>query len=49
VCKSIVENHHGTIRLRSCTTPGKSGTVFSVFLPLDPEASTTEQPAIEAV
>jgi PAS domain S-box-containing protein len=33
VCKGIVERHGGTIRLRSTTTPGKSGTVFSVFLP----------------
>jgi PAS domain S-box-containing protein len=49
VCKSIIENHHGTIRMRSCTTPGKSGTVFSVFLPVNPEAAATERPAIEAV
>ena len=33
VCKSIVENHGGEVRLRSCTSAGKSGTVFSVFLP----------------
>jgi len=25
--------HSGTIRVRSTTGPGKSGTVFSVFLP----------------
>ncbi len=37
ICKSIVENHHGSIRLRSRTTPGSSGTVFSVFLPLQTE------------
>jgi PAS domain S-box-containing protein len=35
VCKNIVETHHGTIRGRSATKPGKSWTVFSVFLPLD--------------
>jgi PAS domain S-box-containing protein len=33
VCKSIVEKHHGSIRVRSSTVPGRSGTVFSVFLP----------------
>jgi PAS domain S-box-containing protein len=33
VCKSIVEKHHGSMRLRSSTVPGHSGTVFSVFLP----------------
>ena len=35
VCKSIVENHRGSILLRSSTTPGRSGTVFSVFFPLE--------------
>lgn len=34
VCKGIVEKHHGSIRVKSRTTPGKSGTVFSVFLPV---------------
>jgi two-component system, chemotaxis family, CheB/CheR fusion protein len=33
VCKNIVTTHHGTIRGRSATTPGKSWTAFSVFLP----------------
>lgn len=33
VCRSIVEKHGGAIRLRSSTTPGCSGTAFSVFLP----------------
>ncbi len=33
VCKGIVERHGGSIRLRSRTTAGNSGTVFSVFLP----------------
>jgi PAS domain S-box-containing protein len=30
---NIVQKHGGTIRLRSSTSPGKSGTVFRVFLP----------------
>jgi PAS domain S-box-containing protein len=35
VCKSIVENHGGSIRVRSAPTEGRSWTVFSVFLPSD--------------
>jgi PAS domain S-box-containing protein len=34
VCKSIVEKHQGTIRVKSSTAEGKRWTVFSVFLPL---------------
>jgi PAS domain S-box-containing protein len=49
VCKSIVENHHGSIRVRSAVTPGKSGTVFSVFLPLNVEPVTAEMPVPQAV
>lgn len=33
ICKSIVDNHSGTIQVRSSMAPGKSGTTFSVFLP----------------
>ncbi|HUR36236.1 MAG TPA: PAS domain S-box protein [Terriglobales bacterium] len=33
VCKSIVEKHQGLIRLRTSTTFGRSGTVFSIVLP----------------
>ena len=36
---NIVQKHGGTIRLRSSTSPGKSGTVFRLFLP-----KTTETP-----
>ena len=35
VCKSIVDNHHGEMQIRSSTIPGKSGTAVSVFLPLN--------------
>jgi PAS domain S-box-containing protein len=35
VCKSIVQNHQGSIQMRSSTAPGKLGTVFSVFLPIE--------------
>lgn len=36
VSRGIVEKHKGSIRFRSRTTTGKSGTVFSVFLPALP-------------
>ena len=34
--EGIVRKHQGLIRVRSCTRPGQSGTVFSVFLPSKP-------------
>jgi PAS domain S-box-containing protein len=43
VCKSIVENHRGSIRVKSATTPGKSWTVFSVFLPGNAGAAAGEE------
>ncbi len=33
VSRSIVERHHGTIRFRSSTAPGRSGTLFLVSFP----------------
>ncbi len=36
VAKEIIEHHGGAIRLRSNTTPGKSWTAVSVFLPGEP-------------
>jgi signal transduction histidine kinase len=33
VSEEIVRTHRGTIRLRSCDTPGRSGTVFAIFFP----------------
>ncbi|MGZ6148182.1 MAG: PAS domain S-box protein, partial [Vulcanimicrobiaceae bacterium] len=33
VCMNIVNKHQGTIRVKSCTEPGRSWTAFSVFLP----------------
>jgi signal transduction histidine kinase len=37
ICKNIVEKHRGSIRVKSSTIPGRSWTVFSVFLPSVPE------------
>ena len=31
--RDIVQKHDGVLRVRSSTTPGRSGTVFTVFLP----------------
>jgi two-component system CheB/CheR fusion protein len=33
VCRGIVEKHRGRLRFHTSTTPGRSGTCFSVFLP----------------
>ena len=33
VCTNIVKRHSGSIRVKSSTTPGRSWTVFCVFLP----------------
>ncbi len=33
VSRGIVQKHEGTISMRTSTQPGKSGTVFSIFLP----------------
>jgi PAS domain S-box-containing protein len=38
VCTNIVQRHHGSIRVKSSTTPGRSWTVFSVFLPAGEES-----------
>jgi PAS domain S-box-containing protein len=37
VCMNIVQRHHGSIRMKSSTRPGRSWTVFSVFLPTGQE------------
>jgi PAS domain S-box-containing protein len=37
VSKEVVARHQGRLNVRSCTTPGKSGTVFRFFLPHAPE------------
>jgi PAS domain S-box-containing protein len=38
VCTNIVQRHHGSIRVKSSTIPGRSWTVFSVFLPTGKES-----------
>jgi PAS domain S-box-containing protein len=39
VCTNIVQRHHGSIRVKSGTVPGRSWTVFSVFLPTGQEST----------
>lgn len=39
VSADIVAHHHGALRVRSCQAPKHSGTVFTLFLPLDGASS----------
>jgi PAS domain S-box-containing protein len=43
VCKSIVDNHRGSIRFRTSSIPGRSYTVFSILLPQNAPQEATEQ------
>jgi signal transduction histidine kinase len=36
ISRGIVEKHHGSLRFRTNDVSGKSGTVFSLFLPVEP-------------
>lgn len=38
VCRSIVEKHGGRIRVKSSTTPWRSGSTFSIFLPAEDQS-----------
>ena len=38
ISKEIVTRHRGTLLVRSRQTPGRSGTIFTMFLPYDAEA-----------
>jgi PAS domain S-box-containing protein len=40
VSSNILRKHDGSIRVRSSVTPGKSWTVFSVFLPLNSDSAS---------
>jgi PAS domain S-box-containing protein len=35
VCRGIVEKYHGSLRYKTSTKPGRSGTTFSVFMPVE--------------
>src|SRR5262249_45010617 len=46
---NIVRKHEGSIRVRSRTTAGSSGTVFSVFLPANAGRPQTIYPLAKAI
>ena len=45
----IIQKHSGTVRVKSYVTPGKCGTVFSIFLPAEPTPERFDQPRLEEV
>jgi signal transduction histidine kinase len=45
VSKQIIKKHGGSIRVRSSSNRARRGTVFSVILPVDPEAAASSQSA----
>lgn len=49
IVKRIVNTHNGSIRVRSSVRPGKSGTCFSIFLPISyrPESDQRQTAASE--
>ncbi len=47
ISADIVQKHSGTVRVKSRVTPGKSGTVFSIFLPAEPAQEKFGQPRLE--
>ena len=46
VCQGIVHKHGGFIRMRSSINPLRSGTVFSIFLPLGQTIDAAVRPAV---
>jgi PAS domain S-box-containing protein len=40
ISRNIVEKHHGWIRVKTSTVPGRSWTAFSVFLPANSQSRT---------
>lgn len=48
ISREIVEKHGGSMRLHSRTTPGSSGTVFSVFLPANLDRKIQQGQSITA-
>jgi len=47
ISADIIQKHSGTVRVKSCVTPGKSGTVFSIFLPAESAQGKFGQPRLE--
>jgi PAS domain S-box-containing protein len=49
ICKSIVDRHGGSIKIRSKTVTGRSGTVVSIVLPLSKQGKAIIDPLKQAV
>jgi signal transduction histidine kinase len=49
VSRGIVQKHHGFMRVRSSTAPGRSGTVFSIFLPAHALESGADGTSLQAL
>jgi signal transduction histidine kinase len=49
ISADIIKKHSGTVRVKSRVGPGKSGTVFSIFLPEEPTLEKFGQPRLEEV
>jgi signal transduction histidine kinase len=47
ISADIIRKHSGTVRVKSCVTAGKSGTVFSIFLPAEPAQEKFGQARLE--
>ncbi len=43
ISRGIVEKHFGSLQMRSSVRPGRSGSVFRMFLPTDPFRGTTPE------
>jgi nitrogen fixation negative regulator NifL len=44
ITSDILRKYDGTMRLRSCTAPGRSGTCFSIFLPFEINSESAPRP-----
>ncbi len=48
VTRNLVEKHGGAVHIHSRTTPGKSYTAFSIFLPMIPVDASRQAPSLTA-
>ncbi len=46
VCSEIIRKHGGTIRFKSSSSPPSTGTVFSIFLPAEPQFRAHDSTAV---
>ncbi len=48
ISRGIVEKHFGSLRMRSSVPPGRSGSVFRMFLPMDPFRGTASEASLKS-